>query len=1781
MSSDKIYPHYFNIKFPSSVASMELVGKKLEDGITIFPNLAGKWFWLDQYNLYFEPESDWAANTSYTVKIDKKIFDKNVDVKPLQYKFTTPAFNANLSDLEFQEDPVNPKIKQVIFTLNFTHPVDVEDLYNKLKLKTVSGTTYGFKLTPNTFDRKVYVVSDPIKIANQEDFLDITLKEAKNRYNKETLENDVKGKITIPSSSTFFKLNNVFTNIVMNEAKDNRAEQILFVEFSTLVSSLNLSKHLELYRYDGYCSEFNSEFSKQKEQDITKISRIKPLDYEILPLDNEFSKIHSFKYDVTNPRRVCLISVVKSGLLSEDGFVFNKTDARINQAVEFPTSTKIGFDGSIISMSGDKKLTFISRGVEKIEVNISRIPSTSVNHLISQTYGSFSQPSFMGKYFSEDNISENFKETLNLNVKHPADVNYSSVDLNKYFETQKGIFIAQIKGFQKGKDTPSSSDRRLILVSNLGMIVKDNLNKSHDVFVSDFANQKAVQNAKVEVLGKNGIPVLAQNTNEDGMVSFPDLKDFKQEKEPVAYVVYSDNDFAYIPINRSDRVLDYSRFDVSGDYESAKINTLKAFVFNDRGIYRPGEDANFGIVVRNGDLKIPEGNTIKIEIYNPNNDEVLEKTIKVNKFGFMDFTYSIDKLAKPGNYYITLSVLEESNYYINLGTNEFKVEEFAPDTMKIKSQFIDVPLQGWLNTDKLTTLVTLENLYGNPSIDHEVRANFNMYPTTFSFDKYSDYTFTDPMRNSSISLSSISENLDSVQTDEKGNALFEINLSNYTKGAYKLQFLAQGLEKEGGRSVTANSKVMISPLTHLVGYKQDGDFSYINKDAKRSVDFIAINNTLEKIDINELKIEVFEREYISTLVKQPNGTYKYQSVPKELKLSSNMVAITGDGLVQSIDTSKPGEFYIQIINDKNEVLAKVPYMVAGAKNLTYSLEKNAELKVKLDKEQYINGEDINMQIIAPYSGYGLITIEKDKVYATKWFKADTLSSTQSISLPSNVEGNAYINVAFIRDLGSSEIFMSPLSYAVVPFDINKEKRTINIELDTPTVVKPGEKLKIEYKASKEGKIIIYGVNEGILQVSKYKLPKPLEFFMSKKALRVETRQIMDLILPDAGIVNKLRSTGGDGMEEESLAEFANPFARKDRPVVFWSGVLDVNQDKKSYFYEVPENFNGQIRVMAVSVDNDAFGSAQNTTIVRGDFAMTLSAPFNVVPQDVFEAGVKLTNMVEGSKVLTSNLEIITSDNLEVLDKAPESFEVKERGDASFKFKVKAKEKLGSATISFIVSSQGYRSKMTIHLGIRPSMPYATNIEAGMEKSKKEFKNFLLNLYDEYKVQEIYASTSPLVLAQGLVKYLDKYSYTCTEQTVSKIYPLITLLFDHPHLVEGIDVYKAYDEAIARLKLRQSSNGGFSLFGNDNVDNFVSIYTLEFLKYAKEKGFDVPDTMLKKAIDYAKFIAGQDVKSLYEASNSAYAIYILTKGGDITTNYLINLENYLNENFKKEWKKDLTASYMAASYSLLKDSNKANDIVGYYSSSKNSINDYRNIYLMANHFNDEFKKIREKSIDILLEPLKRNTMNSLSSSLSILALSAYPYNIEDDKNIQFSTKDVSYDRFVKSNLVDISNKEVFTITSNKPFYYVINQQGFAKDLPTTTRSDGIEIVKDILNSKGEVIKTARLGEEVTIRLRIKTTNDEYINNVALVDLTAGCFETVGGSLSVNSGYVNSSEVREERVISYLTASKELKEVTYKTKVIAKGEFVLPPAFATALYDATVKANTKADVFIVNE
>ena len=243
---------------------------------------------------------------------------------------------------------------------------------------------------------------------------------------------------------------------------------------------------------------------------------------------------------------------------------------------------------------------------------------------------------------------------------------------------------------------------------------------------------------------------------------------------------------------------------------------------------------------------------------------------------------------------------------------------------------------------------------------------------------------------------------------------------------------------------------MVSPADYLIGWKTDGKLDYIYKGAERKVDLIAVNNELQTIEPKNLSLKLMKKNYVSALVEQNNGTYQYQTVSKEILVKKSPLIISALGFSQNLETSEAGDYVLLVCdNVSGKILAKIDYSVSGEMNTTQKIDKNTQLGVKLDKKEYNAGETIKMQISAPYQGYGLITIERDSVYAYKWFKMDSLTKNEEIVLPKDVEINAYVNIAVFRSLNSADIYLSPLSYATVPFSINRENRKLGIELDVP------------------------------------------------------------------------------------------------------------------------------------------------------------------------------------------------------------------------------------------------------------------------------------------------------------------------------------------------------------------------------------------------------------------------------------------------------------------------------------------------------------------------------------------------------------------------------------------------------------------------------------------------------------------------------------------------------------------------------------------------------------
>jgi len=1814
-----LHPPFLALRFDGSVAPLDGMGKLVTSGIRIEPEVPGTWRWQGDRSLVFRPARDWPADTKYRVHLEKEVVAGHVILDRYEVGVQTPPFAVNVNKLEFYQDPKDPALKQVVATLEFTHSLGDGELEKCLSLTMLGGSpVFKENAPPFTVDyglhrRIAYVHSAPLTLPEREDFMKLAVdKSIRTSQGGASAREGLEEKVLVPDCYSFFKIDSADGAIVRNN--DGDPEQILIVTTTADIKSEDIAKSMQLFLLpkkpaddddkpsgDEDASETGWQSPSEVDEDVLKLA--KPVRFSLVPSDRETSKEHTFKIKVETGGSLYLR--IPKGVRAPGGFLLGDDYNALVAVPEPDAEIEIQGKGGLLALSGERKLSIRSRGVPVIEYTIARVPADEINHLVSQTEGDFENPAFLGEGFDENDIARIATEKQPINVESRFKLNYSTFDFSSHLgpvadggSPMQGLFFLTAEGWdpKTKKYLENVSEKRFILVTDIGMLVKENADGSRDVFLQSLKSHEALGGVPVDILARNGVPVLSGSTSADGRVTFPSSGEPTREKEPVAIVARNGNDVGFIPYDRGDRELDFSRFEVDG-IQSVSGAELAAFVFTERGVYRPGDEMHIAFCVKQrnwgGNL---EGLPVETEVTDARGLSVQVKKLTLPASGFAEFGYQSAGESPTGEYAINVYLVRDGKRDTLLGSTSALVKEFLPDRMKIESHLSKenaagwVQPEGWVNPKGMQAFVTLRNLYGTPATNRRIVSRMVLCPSRFEFDAYKDYTFFDRLRDAKDDVKSETVELGEKTTNDEGAVQTDLNLERFADATYEMTFYAEGFEAAGGRSVNAESSVLVSPLPYVIGYKADADLGYIKMNSKPAVEFIAIDNALKRAQVGDLQLKLIEQSYVSILRKQEDGTYAYDSVRKERVALAGTVNISEAGLKYLLPTDAPGNYILELRDGSGTRVSKLEFSVVGLGRVARSLDKNAELEVKLDREQYNSGEEIEVSITAPYTGSGLITIERDKVYAHQWFKAAQTASVQHIRLPEGFDGTGYVNVSFIRAPDSKEIYMSPLSYAVAPFTANREKRKLKIGLQAAAHAKPGEPLTISYKTDRPAKIIVFAVDEGILQVTGYEVPDPLEYYFQKSALMVKTSQIVDLILPEYSILRSA-AFGGDG-EARQL----NPFKRiTEKPVVFWSGILDADTTARNVVYPVPDYFSGTLTVMAVAISPDAAGSLQQDSLIRGPFVITPGVPTLAAPGDRFDVGVTVANGQTQEEV---TLTVEPSEHLEVVKSPEMPLHIPQGREVSATFTVLAKEKLGSASLLFMASAAGETSTLRSTLSVRPATPLMTQVRGGNFTKTSIDLPIQRSMRPEFRKLEAVVSALPLGLAHGLDSYLKDYPNGCSEQLTSGAFCRLMIADEADFGLTRAEVFDQLEKTFAVLRRRQDDQGGFGYWGperNDGID-FISTYVMHFLIEAKAAGFSPPADMFQSGLRNLQRMVVKEPRDLTEARTVAYAIYLLTREEVITTNYILNLRDFLDKRYEGKWEGDLTGVYLAGALSILKNSDEAETLITAYHIGVHDREERGDFYqplgedsqyiaVVARHFPDVLRGVSAADFQAIAGPVGDGDFNTLSAAYAVLALKSYSRQIAADPPelaIQERTKEgrvtvlPATGKLLKR--AGFSERAVSLRFSAKPrngklgaFYQVI-ETGFDVGLADKPVAEGLEIHREFVDEAGHVTNVARLGEPLTVKIRIRSLSDRSITNVAIVDMLPGGFEIVGSSLRPGAGSCGCDyvDVREDRAVFFATVETGVREIDYQIKPDNKGEFVVPPVFAESMYDRSIRA-----------
>lgn len=1777
----------------------------LARGVRLLPDLPGEWRWNGSSTLEFRPKEMWPQATSCTVRLDRLLLPSRIRLNSEKIDFATPPLASLGIHGTMWVDPDLHGERAVSFDVTFTTPPDRALVERDTVLQIGEGMLGKTEFVWSGDGRACLIRARIVTMPEKQTTAILRLPGVAGKVIREgtgwkVQERTAMQQVTVPGLSSLFRIQEARLEPVRNASL--AGEYHLTLKTSLLIrpdTVLKAMTALQLPRSLQPDAAEATPWTRAPIIDEEVLNRSTKVKVESLQPADQPAETLRFKVAV-EPDAYLFLDL-PGGFGPSQDLPLQRSWREVFHASPFGVELDFLQPGNVLVLGGEQKLDLYASGLSAIHWRASRVLNPFLGFLAMQ-----SSP-FADSNMLLDALGDACEGDIPLQRTAPGGPQFTVLDMAPLLQDGRGLMQIQLSGMDGDRKVAEAV--RLVLITDLGLVAKRNANGTRDVFVCSLKEGNPVRGASVSILGSNGLPVAEAVTDADGRAMLPSVSGMEREKTPVAIIARRDHDMAWLPLNDFSRVVDYSRFPIQG--QTGSEDGINAYVFSERGMFRPGETVHFGVIIRRGDWKaLPSGLPFVAELRDASERTIMQRQFSVGPDGLAELSWHSSEGAAAGRYRLDIQMPDPNGVPEVLGSGAVRLEEFQPDTLSIAAQVVPDPGKGWISSADAVARIDLKNLYGTPAGNRRLRGQLSVSPARLTFPGYEDFTFHDamPYRGSALRL-----DLAEVRTDAEGRAELPLPLERLRGGTLACSLLIEGFEPGGGRAVTMRQSFLVSPLRAILGYRPSGagcNLEFIPEGSASQLEFVALDSSLHRTDPGKLSFSVAERRSVTSLVTDSEGRYRYDETPVEREVSVTEQTFDDEGnLVWSIPTARPGEYLLSVRDASGQVMARIPFVVAGNDDLRPALKDrlpSGTLRLRTDRVDYAPGEKVRLLLSAPYDGIGLITLERDSVVAWRWFHAQAGNSVQEIDIPSNFEGRAYVNVSLARSISSSESFIQPHSCAVTPITVNGSARNMGLQLAVPkSRVAPGSAVAVALSARRPGKAILFAVDEGVLQLTAFATPDPLRYLLEDRALEVETLQMFDLLMPEHGRYH-IPAYGGD--MEKTGGRFHNPFKRKgEPPLSWWSGIVDIGPEARTFSIPVPGYYNGSVRIMAVAVSPDMTGNAEAAALIQGAVVLTPQLPLLAAPGDSFDASLAVANTTD--RDMTFRLTAEMDSALHPAVPLPETIAVAAGEEQQVPLRIQVGDEPGNATVRFAVTdSDGRETVRSASLSVRPASALRESLQVGTASSSMRIETGR-ELYPWSARGSASVSVLPLPALRGLVRYLDSYPYTCTEQRISRAMPY-ALLMNSPDLLADAgsrpeDILKRsrqyVDEAIQGIQQGLNWNG-IALWPGGQADLLVTAYAADFLLTMRESGAALPGGLLESVCNALERALDRIPESLEDGRAQAYGLWVLTREGRITTRSLEQLVRQLEERIPG-WQEDVTSSLLAGSCAIMRMHDDANRLVDLYQTPGNAFRQQDLLdalgvqslraSVLARHFPAKIAQERSVLAQELLDTINHGGYVSLSSALGIRALLDLGQGLESRSLSQVGLRCTAMQPGFDS-IPAVAQEHSGMLTLFQPgcaayaldmpeqgpeLYWEVSEQGFDRRPPSEALMQGLEVSRVYLDAEGLPAQTVQQGDMITVRITARS-HGAPVSDVALVDLLPGGFEHVlSETPDMTEAGDGNMDRREDRMLFFLSLDTESHSVSYKIRAVNRGSFALPPVQAEAMYNRSLRAHSQAGVIEV--
>lgn len=1012
--------------------------------------------------------------------------------------------------------------------------------------------------------------------------------------------------------------------------------------------------------------------------------------------------------------------------------------------------------------------------------------------------------------------------------------------------------------------------KRNVLASDLGLLAKKGDDGNTIIFVTDLKTTQPLSGVQIDLYDFQQQLIGSASTGTDGKVVIA------SKEQPFALIAKSGPQRGYLKLQDGE-ALSLSNFDVSGEVIQ---KGLKGFLYGERGVWRPGDSLYLSFILEDKNKLLPATHPVVFELQNPQGQVVnrLVRSSSIN--GFYNFATATSSDAPTGNW----------TGRVKVGGTEFtqpiKIETIKPNRLKINLDF---------GTDKFTSpnvsgTLDIKWLHGAPGRNLKAEFDVLLTRTTTEFKKYPDYVFEDPSRQFSSEAQPVFEG----STDAEGHAQVNATLETSTQapGFLMATFRGKAFEESGNFSIDRFS-IPYYPYNSYTGIRMPKGERYsgiLYTDTVHRVDLVTVDVNGAPVSRSNIEMNIYKLDWRwwwdnsdDNIANYVEGSYS--KLVKSGKASTN----NGKGSwTFEIKSPEWGRYLVRACDPvSGHCTGQIIYVDQPG---WYSRSRGGDddrggatmLSFSTDKPSYNIGEKVNLTIPSSAKGRALVSLESgSRVLQTYWVETQQTETHFSFDVTHEMTPNIYIHVSLLQPHSQTVNDLPIRLYGVTAIRVEDPATHLEPVINMPEVLEPGEKVTIKVSEKKNQKMTytLAVVDEGLLDITRFKTPDAWNRFYAREALGVRTWDLFDNVMGAfGGQIERLLAIGGD-MEMKAKDDDAR--ANRFKPVVKFFGPFTLSGSTASHTFVMPQ-YIGSVRTMIVAGYDGAYGKAEKATPVRKPLMVLATLPRVLGPEETLKLPITLFTQEKG--IRNVKVEVKTIGPVSITGSASQTVNMSANGDMTVNFDMAVKAAMGKATVEVTASSGSFKATDVIEIEVRnPNLPVTKIDEIVLEAGKTWSSTVTPFGIAGTNSGILEVSNMPPINLGSRLRYLIHYPYGCIEQTTSSVFPQLYL--DQVKVLtetEQATIQRNVTAGIERLKSFMTRDNGFSYWpGDQYADAWGSSYAGHFLIEAEAKGYYIPADMLKRWKKYQKNKAQEWRRNeIYYNTDlmQAYRLYTLSLAG---------------------------------------------------------------------------------------------------------------------------------------------------------------------------------------------------------------------------------------------------------------------------------------------------------------